>query len=171
MHTWNMHYLRYFFPYSLLLSCACTSEGETVWDNFTCNCSNEVSEQLACKWTSRGWKLRVWVTLSCIARIVVLRKEEEVECVESLPFLLILARESGYSTPEISKRLVITGSAFWSYLKNVWDSRFALLTKVRLFHTYVLTVLRGSKTWTISGKNGSWLDALWYELSLINLQH
>ena len=85
---------------------------------------------------------------------------EEVECVESFNYLGILTHESGNSGPEIMRRLAIAGGAFSSFRNNVWDTRLALPTKVRLFNTYVLPVLLyGSETWTISATDQLRLDA------------
>ena len=73
------------------------------------------------------------------------------ECVESFPYVGILTHYSSHSTPEISKRLGLARSAFGSLRTNIWDSRLALSTKVRLFRTYVLPVLLfGAETWTIN---------------------
>ena len=76
---------------------------------------------------------------------------EAVECVKSFLYLGILTHESGYSTPETSKRLGLAGSAFGSLRTNICDSRFALSIKVRLFRTYVFPVLLyGAETWCIT---------------------
>ena len=85
---------------------------------------------------------------------------EAVDCVESFLYLGILTHESGYSTPEISKRLGLAGSAFGSLRTNIWNSMLALSTKVRLFHTYVLPVLLyGAETWSVTKEDQLQLDA------------
>ena len=85
---------------------------------------------------------------------------EAVECVKSFLYLGILTHESGYSTPETSKRLGLAGSAFGSLRTNICDSRFALSIKVRLFRTYVFPVLLyGAELWSITKKDQLWLDA------------
>ena len=89
--------------------------------------------------------------------------------VESFPYLGMLTHESGYSTPEISKRLDFPGSTFRSLRTNIWDSRLSLSTMVRLFRTYVLPVLLfGAETWSHQEGSTS-VGCIRYELSAFDV--
>ena len=71
-----------------------------------------------------------------------------VEVVEKFQYLGMLIHESCGSSLEIWRRIELARSAFGGLEENIWNSRIALRTKVRLYSIYIVpVVLYGSETW------------------------
>ncbi len=63
----------------------------------------------------------------------------------------VMTHESCGSGPEIRRRLGLARSAFGALEANVWSTRLALVTKVRLYNSYVLPVLLyGAEAWAMN---------------------
>jgi len=65
------------------------------------------------------------------------------------------------STCIISRRSAITRAAMQSLENQIWRSRLAISTKLKLYNTYILPIfLYGSDCWVISKTNAHKIDAL-----------
>ena len=86
---------------------------------------------------------------------------QDVTVVEEFVYLGSLIHSSTGSTCDISRRSAITRAAMQSLENQIWRSRFAISTKLKLYNTCILPIfLYGSDCWAISKTDARKNDAL-----------
>jgi len=86
---------------------------------------------------------------------------QDVMVVKEFVYLGSLIHSSNGSTCDISCRRAITRAAMQSIENQIWRSRLAISTKLKLYNTCILPIfLYGSDCWTISNTNARKIDAL-----------
>jgi len=86
---------------------------------------------------------------------------QDVMVVEEFVYLGSLVHSSTGSTCDISRRSAITRAAMQSLENQIWRSRLAISTKLKLYNTCILPIfLYGSDCWAISKTDARKIDAL-----------
>ena len=86
---------------------------------------------------------------------------QDVMVVEEFVYLGSLTHSSSGSTCDISRRIAITRAAMQSLENQIWRSRLASSTKLKLYNTCILPIfLYGSNCWVISKTDARKIDAV-----------
>jgi len=86
---------------------------------------------------------------------------QDVTVVEEFVYLGSLIHSSSGSTCDISCRSAITCAAIQSLENQIWRSRLAISTKLKLYNTCILPIfLYGSDCWAMSKTDACKIDAL-----------
>ena len=86
---------------------------------------------------------------------------QDVMAVKEFVYLGSLILSSTGSTCDISCRSAITRAAMQSLENQIWRSRLAISTKLKLYNTCILPIfLYGSDCWAISKTDACKIDAL-----------
>ena len=81
--------------------------------------------------------------------------------VEEFVYLGSLVHSSTQSLPDISLRNAITRAAMQNLDKQIWKSRIAISTKLKLYNTCILLIfLYGSECWAVTKRDVLKIDAL-----------
>ena len=85
---------------------------------------------------------------------------QDVMVVEELVYLGSLIHSSTGSTCDISCRSAITCAAMQSLENQIWRSRLAISTKLKLYNTCILPIfLYGSDCWVVSKTDARKIDS------------
>jgi len=86
---------------------------------------------------------------------------QEVMVVKEFVYLDSLIHSTTGSTCDISRRSAITRAAMQSLENQIWRSRLATSTKLKLYNMCILPIfLYGSDCWAISKRDAHRIDAL-----------
>ena len=81
--------------------------------------------------------------------------------VEEFVYLGSLVHSSTRSSPDTSRRIVITRAAMQNLDKQIWRSRITIPIKLKLYNTCILPVfLYGSECWAVTKRDVLKIDAL-----------
>ena len=94
-------------------------------------------------------------------RLTIKVQGQDVMVVEEFVYLGSLIHSSNGSTCDISRRSAITCAAMQSLENQIWRSRLAISTKLKLYNTFILPIfLYGSECWVISKTGARKINAL-----------
>jgi len=86
---------------------------------------------------------------------------QDVMVIEEFVYLTSLIHSSTGSTCDISRRSAITRAAMQSLENQIWRSRLAISTKLKLYNTCILPIFPyGSDCWATSKTDARKIDAL-----------
>jgi len=86
---------------------------------------------------------------------------QEVAVVEEFVYLGSLVQSTTQSSPDISHRNAVTRGAMQNLDNQIWKSRIAISTKLKLYITCTLPIfLYGSECWAVTKRDVLKIDAL-----------
>jgi len=122
---------------------------------------------LSPRWTARGFELN-WQKIKVQALgcrentpLTIKVQGQDVMVVEEFVYLGSLIHSTTGSIGDISRRSAITRAAMQSLQNQIWRSRLAISTKLKLYNTCILPIfLYGSDCWAILKTDARRIDAL-----------
>ena len=101
------------------------------------------------------------MSISMLPILYITNVYQDVTVVEEFIYLGSLIHSSTRSTCDISRRSAITHAAMQSLENQIWRSRLAISTKLKLYNTCILPIfLYGSVCWAMSKTDACKIDAL-----------